>query len=122
MTTSKVVVAGAVLACSHQGQAKVTTGSSQLKVDSNAVVVSGQEVGVSFASGPGVVTPCPYATNAGPSPCTATVAATAGVSTNLKVGGLGVLLDTATGSAINANDPNASWKVSDPGQSKLTAN
>jgi hypothetical protein len=117
-----VLVAGGVLACSHQGRAKLPTGDSRLTVDGQAAVVSGQEVGVSFAPGsPGLLTPCPFSTNAGPSPCAATVAATAGLSTKLSVGGLGVLLDTATGTSTNPQDASATWSVSDPGQRKLTA-
>ncbi len=117
-----VVVAGAVLACSHQGQTRLSAGDGRLTVDGQAAVVSGQEAGISFATGsPGVLVPCPLTTNAGPSPCTATLAATSGVSTKLTVGALGVLLDTATGSATNPQDVSASWKISDPGQRKLTA-
>lgn len=115
-----VVVTGGVLKCSHQGQAKLSSGDSRLTVDGKAAVVSGQEVGVSFADGsPGVTVPCPFTTNAGESPCTATSAATAGLSTKLLVGGLGVLLDTATGQTVNK--PPATWSVADAGQSKLTA-
>jgi hypothetical protein len=118
-----VLVVGGVLACSHQGGAKVMTGDSRLTVDGQAALVSGQEVGISFASGsPGVLTPCPVTTPAGaPSPCAATLAATGGVSTKVSVGALGVLLDTAAGHATNAQDPNATWSVSDPGQHKLIA-
>jgi hypothetical protein len=117
-----VVVVGAVLACSHQGQAKLAAGDSRLTVDGQAVAVSGQEVGVSFAPGsPGLLTPCPFSTNAGPSPCAATVAATAGVSRLVTVGGSGVLLSTATGTATNPQDPSATWSVTNPGQHKLAA-
>lgn len=116
-----VVVTGGVLTCSHKGRAKLSSGDSRLTVDGKAAVVSGHEVGVSFATGsPGVDVPCNFKTNAGPSPCTATVAATAGVSTKLTVGGLGVLLDNATGTAVNTIDGSATWSVADAGQSKLT--
>lgn len=116
-----VLVVGGVLACSHQGRAKLSSGDSRLTVDGKDAVVRGQEVGISFASGsPGVQSPCPFSTNAGPSPCAATLAATAGVSSKLTVGGVGVLLDTASGNATNAQDSGATWSVSDPGQSKLT--
>jgi hypothetical protein len=118
-----VVVAGAVLSCSHQGQARIPSGDSRLTVDGQAAVVRGQEVGISFTTGsPGVLVPCPVTTPAGsPSPCAATLAATAGISIKLTVGGLGVLLDTATGNATNPQDASATWSVSDPGQRKLTA-
>jgi hypothetical protein len=119
---ANVVVVGGALSCSHQGRARLSSGDSRLTVDGQAVVVSGQEVGLSFATGsPGVLVPCPLTTNAGPSPCAATIAATAGVSTMITVGGLGVLLDTATGTATNPQDASATWSVSDPGQRKLAA-
>jgi len=46
--------------------------------------------------------------------------ATSGVSTQLTVGDLGVLLDNASGQAINANDPSAAWSVADAGQTLLS--
>ncbi|HWE37625.1 MAG TPA: hypothetical protein VG406_13740 [Isosphaeraceae bacterium] len=119
----KVVVAGAILACSHGGQAKLSGGDSRLTVSGRPAITAGQEAGVSFATGsPGLVTPCPNPNKTPPPPtipCTATVAATAGVSTLWTVGGQGVLLANATGLATNANDPAAKWSVSDPGQSLL---
>lgn len=118
-----VVVVGGVIKCSHQGRARLTSGDNRLEVDGNAVVVQGQEVGVSFATGlPTVMAPCPVTTPAGnPAPCTATVAATTGISTKLAVGGLGVLLDTASGNATNAQDPSATWSIDNAGQNKLEA-
>jgi hypothetical protein len=118
-----VLVAGGVLACSHQGRARLAASDSRLTVDGHAVVVSGQEAGISFATGaPGVDAPCPItAPNGAPSPCTATLAATGGVSAKITVGGTGALLDSATGSATNAQDAGATWSVSDPGQRKLSA-
>src|SRR5689334_13347262 len=100
------------------------SGDSRLTVDGNPAVLSGQEVGVSFAPlAPGLVTPCTHPAKAPPPPtipCTATVAADpSGVSTLWEIGGKGVLLETASGTATNADDPSAKWKVSDPGQSKL---
>jgi hypothetical protein len=115
-----VVVAGAILRCSHLGSARPTIGDPRLSVDGRAAVTAGKELGISFAPGaPGVLTPCPFSTPAGASPCTATVAASAGVSTLLLVGGVGVLLDSAGGQAINANDPAATWSVLDAGQTRL---
>ena len=46
--------------------------------------------------------------------------ATAGISTKIKVAGLGVLLETAHGNTTNPNDPSATWKISDAGQEKMT--
>jgi hypothetical protein len=79
-------------------------------------VVSGMELGISFAT---TVTPCPHTSGMNPSPCTATLAATAGISLRLSVDGLGVLLESAQGLATNANDPLASWSVLSAGQTIL---
>ena len=119
----KVVVAGAIIQCSHLGTAKLPKGDKRLQISNNPVVTAGQEAQVSFAKGePTTVSPCPFSTSQGLSPCSATVAATAGksISTLLMVGGAGVLLEKATGQATNANDPLANWKVSDAGQSLLS--
>lgn len=116
----KALVAGAVIQCSHGGMAKLPNGSPKLQVSGQPAVTAGQEVGISFAPGaPTVITPCPLPGPSNPSPCTATQSAVAGVSTLLKVGGSGVLLDTATGPAINANDPAATWSVASAGQTVL---
>jgi hypothetical protein len=119
-----VVVKGAMIQCSHQGQVRLTAGNPKLTVDGQAVVTAGQEAGISFAPGsPGLVAPCPKLANAGnpppPSPCSATSAATAGLSLKITVDGKGVLLDTASGSTTNLNDPKATWSVTSAGQSKL---
>ena len=37
-------------------------------------------------------------------------------STQLTIGDLGVLLDTASGRAANANDANATWSIAQAGQ------
>jgi len=120
---AKVVVVGGIIRCNHGGQRRLTSGDSRLNVDGNNVVVQGLETGLSFAPAPPVVTmPCPVTTPAGnPSPCTATLAATTGISTKLVVGGMGTLLDTASGNATNAQDPTATWSVASAGQNKLDA-
>ena|SRR5918993_5180395 len=114
---ANVVVLGGIIKCSHGGKAILTSGDSRLDVASKNVVLQGQEAGVSFAAG----TPmCPVQTPSGvPSPCTATIAATSGVSTKITVGGFGALLDTAQGNATNAQDPSATWSIDDAGQDKL---
>lgn len=115
-----VVVVGGVIKCSHGGQVRLASGDIRLNVDDNGALVQGQEIGLSFAPAtPGVIAPCPFATTGGPSPCTATMAATGGISTKLAVGALGVLLDTASGKAVNAQDPSAVWSIQSAGQSKL---
>jgi hypothetical protein len=118
----KVLVAGATLQCSHGGRRQVLSGSPKLEVAGNAVVTAGMETGLPFAPGaPGVLSPCPILTPSGaPSPCAATVAATAGFATRLTVGGAPALLDTASGQTINVQSP-GTWSVSDAGQTKLEA-
>ena len=108
----KIVVQGATLKCSHQGTGLLPSGNAKLKIGGKPAVVAGMELGVAFPN-------CTFATGAGPSPCAATLAATAGISTKLKVDGLGVLLDSATGTATNPQDPSATWSVDDTGQTLL---
>jgi hypothetical protein len=116
-----VVVVGGKLQCSHGGIVQLLSGSSLLEIAGAQVVTSGMEAKLSFAAGgPGVLTPCPLpAPPSGPlasSSCTATVAATSGVSQLLTVGGIGALMDTAQGQAVNPNDPSATWSVAQAGQ------
>jgi hypothetical protein len=111
-----VLVVGGVIQCSHKGMLKLLNGDSRLEIADAAALTFGMEAGLSFApGGPGVLVPCLHTTSAGSSPCTATLNATTGVSTQLTVGGLGVLLDNASGQATNA-DPPASWSVAQAGQ------
>jgi hypothetical protein len=117
-----VVVVGGIVQCNHGGRARLLTGDSRLEVDSHAVLVQGQEVHVSFApSAPGLLTPCPHTSGTHASPCTATLAATTGISSKLTIGTLGILLDSARGQTTNANDPSATWSIANAGQSKLAA-
>lgn len=119
---ANVVVAGGVLSCAHQGQVRLSSGDGRLTVDGNGAVLSGMEVGLSFAPGtPGVITPCPITSAGGsPAPCAGTLAATSGVSAKLTIGGLGVLLDSAGGNVPNPQLGNATWSVTSAGQAKLT--
>ena len=105
----KILVQGAKLKCPHQGLAPLTGGSPKLTIGGKPAIVSGMEAGATFAG-------CTFSTPDGPSPCTATSAASAGVSTKVKVDGMGVLLDSATGTAVNPKDPSATWTVDDAGQ------
>lgn len=117
---ANIVVTGGIITCSHQGRVRFTSGDSRLEVDGNAAIVRGQEAGISFApSSPGLLAPCTFTSGANPSPCTATMPATTGISAKLTVGNLGVLLDTANGNATNPNDPSATWSIDSAGQSKL---
>jgi hypothetical protein len=123
---STVLVSGAVLQCSHGGQLTLSQGNKKLSVGGSQVIIAGMESSLSFALGaPGVTTPCPKMASAGspppPSPCSSTQAASSGVASKLTVDGKGVLLATASGQAVNLNDPNASWQVNSAGQSLLKA-
>jgi hypothetical protein len=117
-----VVVSGGVMQCSHKGTLQLSSGDSRLEISGAATLTKGMEVALSFAPGaPGVLAPCPYTSpSSAPSPCTATLAATSGVSSQLTVGALGVLLDNASGQATNANDPSATWSIADAGQTLIS--
>ncbi len=121
-----VVVVGGTIQCKHGGSVKVLQGDNRLQIASAAAITAGMESGLSFAPGsPGLLTPCPWPVPSatpvpGSSPCAATMAATTGVSTQLTVGGKGALLDSATGSATNPNDPAATWSVAVAGQTLVS--
>jgi hypothetical protein len=121
-----VLVVGGTIKCSHGGSVKLLQGDDRLGIASAAVIVAGMETGLSFAPGsPGVLTPCPLPVPSpspvpGSSPCAATMAAIAGVSLQLTVGGKGALLDNATGQATNPNDPAATWNVAMAGQTLVS--
>jgi hypothetical protein len=119
-----VVVVGAILQCTHGGQLKLTSGSSQMTVDGNQVVTSTMEAGLTFGSPtapvPAMVAPCSAQTPSTPPvfvPCT-TMPAVAGVAIKLSVGNLPALLSTATGPTVSGAGP-GKWSVSDAGQTKL---
>jgi len=119
-----VVVVGGEIQCSHGGLLQLASGSDLLEIAGAAAVTSGMEVGLSFAQGvPGVIVFCPNAAPSGPpgsSPCTITTKATAGISTELTIGGLGVLLDNASGPATNPNGPPPTWSVAQAGQTLVS--
>jgi hypothetical protein len=117
-----VVVEGGIITCSHGGQTRLSSGSQKLTIGGHAVVTSGMEVGIAFTPvgsppTPANPAPCPIVTPPAntPSPCTATVAATAGVSTKITVDHQGVLLDSASGNTVNAQSP-GTWSVASAGQ------
>jgi hypothetical protein len=119
---SRVLVNGGTLQCSHGGVIAVAAGDPRLTVQGGGAVLLGMEAGISFASGS---PPCANQTKTappGPAPCV-TQAAAAGQATKLSVGGKPVLLDTATGTTVPAATPAdpGTWKVADPGQTKLEA-
>lgn len=124
----RVVVAGAILQCSHGGQVRLSSGNSKLQVSDKAVVTAGMEVGLSFAPlgsppTPSQPAPCPIqgpGSPPPPTPCTATLAATSGVSQLLTVDGAGALLSSAGGNTVNSTSP-GTWSIADPGQTLLEA-
>ena len=118
-----VLVAGAVIECSHGGRVRVSSGSSLFTVGGKQVVTVDKLAGLSFAPGPDVVAPCPVTTKSTPpvpSPCTSTLPPTRGMAMTLSVDQVPVALDTASGNTINAQDP-GTWSVSDAGQSDVGA-
>jgi hypothetical protein len=118
------LVEGAVIKCPHGGQAKLTSGDSKFKIGGSAVITSGQEVGISFGAfnappTPDQPSPCSINNMGAPTPCSGTLAATAGMSMKLKVGGAPALLDTATGMVPNATTGPAPWTVVSAGQTLM---
>jgi hypothetical protein len=121
---AQVLVDGATIQCTHKGQVRLSGGDTRLSVSGKGAITSGMETGHSFAPGsPGVIAPCPFPDpkSGSPSPCVATLPATAGTARLLAVGGIPVLLDSAAGNATNPGDPSAKWTVAAAGQNLLTA-
>jgi hypothetical protein len=118
----QVLVAGATLKCSHSGMFRLSSGSDKLVVSGNGAILSGAEVGVSFAPGaPGVTAPCTITNPGGsPTPCSIAAPAASGASTMLSVGNVPVLLSTAQGMAVNLTTGPAPWSVGDAGQQVLS--
>jgi hypothetical protein len=120
-----VLVAGAIIQCSHSGQLRMVSGDSRLTVDQNGVVTSGMERGLAFGAPPpanpvpGMISPCSAVVKSSgtPAPCV-TGPAASGQSLLLSVGNLPVLLDTANGPTVTPSGP-ATWSVSSAGQTKL---
>jgi hypothetical protein len=120
---AQVLVAGAVIACSHGGQVRISSGSSLFTVGGKQVVTADKLVGLSFAPGPDIVSPCPVTSKSTPpvpSPCTSTLPPTRGLARYLSVDQVPVALDTARGNTLNTQDP-GTWSVSDAGQSDVGA-
>jgi hypothetical protein len=103
---AKVLVAGAILKCAHGGQAPLSGGGGAT-AGGAAILASGAEVAKTFAG-------CTMTAGGAPTPCVSQ-AAIAGVSAKLTVGGVGVLLDSASGPTSNGTP----WSVQTAGQSLL---
>jgi hypothetical protein len=112
---AKILVGGAQLQCSHKGILKLPAGDSRFEIAGAGAILTGAEAGLTFAQ-------CPFKdpTSGLPSPC-ATLAAVAGQSTKTTVGGVPVLLDSATGPTLNASPAAAglTWTVAAAGQSEV---
>ena len=125
---SFVLVAGAIIGCSHGGQVKLSAGDSRLIVDDNGAITLGMEAGLTFGS--------PNSPTPGMAPCTGQVLpvpptgpaftpcitnpAAQGMATKLAVGNLPALLDTAAGTTVTPQPP-GQWSVVSAGQAKLEA-
>jgi hypothetical protein len=110
---SLVLTEKSTLVCAHHGTVKLTATQSKLTVAGAKVLVTGD---LSSAPIPDCPIKPPPPTN---KPCTAILTAVGGVSTRLKVGGKGVLLETVNGATDGTVTP--TWSVQDAGQSKLKA-
>jgi hypothetical protein len=108
----KVLTKGSSLTCAHQGTIKLTPSQTKLKVDGQAVLVDGDLVGATVSG-------CTTPTSQTSKPCSSVVSMMAGAALHLKVGGKGVLLDTAAG--LTDGLPTNSWSVQSAGQTKLDA-
>jgi hypothetical protein len=115
---SLVLVAGAIIQCTHQGRLTLAAGDPRVTVKGKGVVLAGKETGLVFGSAatpvPGMLTPCTATTPSGPQPCVVTPATPDGWSKKLTVGGTPVLLDTASGVTATGR-----WTVANPGQAVL---
>jgi len=120
---AKVLVAGAELQCSHKGTLQLPLGDSRFTIGGAGAILFGKEANLSFAPGaPDVLAPCPFTDPSSglPSPC-ATLPATTGPSQKTTVGGVPVLLDSATGPVLNASPAAAgsTWSVAFAGQTEV---
>jgi hypothetical protein len=121
----KILVAGAVLECSHGGQIRIDSGNDKLKVGGKAALTAGMEAGLAFAASdmppmPNQLVPCPITTPAPKGAPCVTSPLQSGSAAKLNVGGTAVLLDSANGQTINAISP-GTWRVSSAGQTKMEA-
>ena len=118
----KTLVAGATGSCDgpskdHSGVVTFSAGSSLLTVAGAGAVVVGREVGVTIVG---------YLhlnkVSGAPAGCKVTQGATGGVSQKLTVQGQRVLLEGATGPALNTDPPDvlSTWKMDAAGQALLS--
>ena len=126
------VVANGTVGCGHNGTISIVTVSARLTVNTNGVLLKGQEAGLAFlpAAPPTAPVPpqCTHVTTSQvplPAPCI-TQAVSSGTAAKLTVRKVPVLLSSAQGTTTtpvaNAVPPiTSTWSVSDAGQTRLTA-
>jgi hypothetical protein len=114
----KILTETSQLNCPHGGKVQATAGQAKLRVGGSRVLVAGDVAGKQVAAC--LTAPAPQA---GTLKClTAVSLMPPGVSSKLRVGGKGVLLDTATGltDGAVAGVPQ-SWSVGSANQLKVEA-
>lgn len=115
----KVLTVASTLTCAHQGKIALKASQQTLKIDGKAVLVLGDLNGATIA---GCLTPLSTPPAPTTKPCQTVVSMASGASTNLKVGGKAVLLDTASGMTDGVTTPPSNtWSVQAAGQTKLDA-
>lgn len=111
----KVLTAASQLECAHGGKLQVTAGQSKLKVGGDAVLLQPDILAATISG-------CTTPTNATPptKPCMKVMGLDGGLSQTLKVDGVAVVLETATGSTEGVSiPPTPSWSVKDAKHTKL---
>jgi len=111
-----VITESSSVACAHSGSVSLT-GTDKLKVAGAKAVLMESIPGASISACTIVDDP-----NTSTLQCKTVVAATAGASTKLTVGGKAVALDTVTGTTSGTPPPTgATFSASSAGQQKLKA-
>lgn len=85
-----ILNANAIITCSHGGTFQIAPVTAPTKLVGGAPPLTVADV----ASGSRPMTPCPFATPAGPAPCVKLASATGGFSTKMTFGGSPALLQT----------------------------
>ena len=114
----KILTETSQINCPHGGRVQASAGQSKLRVGGSRVLVAGDIVGKQVAAC--LTSPVPQA---GTLKCLAVATVMPqGISTRLRVGGKGVLLDTANG-LTNGTVTGApqSWSIANANQLKVEA-
>ncbi|MFF1867661.1 hypothetical protein [Streptomyces sp. CB03911] len=122
-----VLVQGAVVECNHHGKLRIDLADPRVTVNGKGVLLGGMEAGLAFGSPttpvPGMLVPCTAKTATTPPtfvPCVTGPATPDGLALKLSVGGRPVLMETASGTTVNAEGVGR-WTVADAGQTLLEA-